>query len=120
MANRDASDTTPGVTYLDRDGDGEPVTEADRWDQWADRSEERLRVKLREQYDREPTEGEIRWARRFPKRVAGLELRRGEWTGHVSTDPRLPSFTEMRDALDWGATKAEKRRGSGETYGFSY
>lgn len=69
----------------------------------ADEGEARLREYLSEHYDREPTEAEVEWVRRFPRRVAAKNDGR---------DPRAPTLTEMRNEFDWGASpKMEKRLG---------
>jgi hypothetical protein len=70
-------------------------------EQLADRAEERLREHLQEQYDREPTEAEIKWARGFPRRMAG---------GRKAQEPRLPTITEIRDEFEWGPSKSAKER----------
>lgn len=77
----------------------------ERWafdlDELADEAEEKLRNYLREEYDREPTEEEVEWARGYPRRIA--EKADGR-------DPRLPTTTEMKKQFEWGPSKSQKER----------
>ena len=70
-------------------------------DALSERAEERLREHLKEEYDREPTEDEVEWARGFPRRMA---------EGLNPQQPRIPTVTEMRKEFGWGPSNAKKER----------
>jgi membrane-bound lytic murein transglycosylase MltF len=75
----------------------------ERWafdvDELADEAEEQLRDHLREEYDREPTDEEVEWARGYPRRIA--EKADGR-------DPRIPTFAEMKKQFGWGPSNSLK------------
>ena len=79
----------------------DPASHVASLEQLADRAEERLREHLKEEYDREPTAEEIKWARGFPRRMAG---------GRRRQEPRPPTITEMRDEFEWGPSKSAKEQ----------